>query len=103
MIHGSILWVGDNPVAFTFGLDCGDTRYCIANNFDPRFRKHSPGRILLYEDFQAAAARGVRQVNWGIGDGGYKREMGAEAGAQALDLLFVRNTALAMLAKPFWR
>ncbi|MEM6494994.1 MAG: GNAT family N-acetyltransferase [Pseudomonadota bacterium] len=102
MIRGSVLCVGDIPAAFTFGLDCGTTRYCIANNFDQRFAKHSPGRILLYDDFTRAAQRGVTWLDWGLGDAGYKQQMGAQAAGTFVDLLFVRGPLLARALRPVW-
>ena len=103
MIRGFILWVGETPAAFTFGLDAGDMRYCIANNFDQQFHKFSPGRVLLYHDFEDAADRGIARIDWGLGDGGYKTQMGAHEDARVVDLLFVRNPLLARLAKPLWQ
>lgn len=103
MIRGFILWVGDTPAAFTFGLEAGDTRYCIANNFDRQFHKFSPGRVLLYHDFEDAADRGFARIDWGLGDGGYKGPMGAHAEAAVIDLLFVRNPLLACVAAPLWK
>lgn len=103
MIRGAILWVGDTPAAFTFGLEAGDTRYCIANNFDRRFNSFSPGRVLLYHDFEDAADRGLARIDWGLGDGGYKQAMGAHQDAAVIDLLFVRNPLLALLARAIWR
>lgn len=90
MLFCSILSVGGEPVAFTFGMEVGSVRYHIANNFDERFARHSPGKILLYKDFAAAAARGVARISWGSGDAGYKTDMGAQPGPEILDLLFVR-------------
>ncbi|WP_298465098.1 GNAT family N-acetyltransferase [uncultured Erythrobacter sp.] len=103
MIRGSLLHVGDTPAAFTFGLDCGDTRYCVANNFDQQFHKFSPGRILLYDDFTSAAARGLARIDWGLGDGGYKRQMGAEECSTVSDLLFVRGAIPAALLRRVWQ
>lgn len=102
MIRGAILWVGETPAAFTFGLDTGDTRYCIANNFDRQFNKFSPGRVLLYHDFEDAADRGLARIDWGLGDGGYKQPMGAHEDSPVIDLLFVRNPVLAKLAAILW-
>ncbi|NCP17612.1 MAG: GNAT family N-acetyltransferase [Erythrobacter sp.] len=103
MISGFILWVGDTPAAFTFGLEAGDTRYCIANNFDRQFQKFSPGRVLLYHDFGDAADRGFARIDWGLGDAGYKSPMGAHEDAGVIDLLFVRNPLLARIAAPLWK
>ena len=87
----SILEVGGVPAAFTFSLRCGDTLYFIANSYSERFAEGSPGRILLYRDFQRAAEDGVVKVGWGAGDPGYKSEMGAEPGPDIVDLLLVRG------------
>ncbi|MBB3033244.1 GNAT family N-acetyltransferase [Alteriqipengyuania lutimaris] len=103
MIRGAILWVGNTPAAFTFGLEAGDTRYCIANNFDKQFNKFSPGRVLLYHDFEDAAERGFARIDWGLGDGGYKSQMGAHQDAAMVDLLFVRNRVLASIAGKLWQ
>ena len=102
-LRASILYVGGEPAAFTFSLRCGDTLHLIANSYSERFREGSPGRILLYRDFQQAVASGVRRIGWGAGDPGYKREMGARPGPEILDCLFVRGPLLARLLGPLWR
>ncbi len=102
MLNGSLMTIGGEPAAFVFGLDCGTTRYCIANNFDARFAKFGPGRVLLYADFEHARDRGITRVSWGSGDMGYKTEMGAVEGPELRDLLFVRNRVLALTLKPVW-
>lgn len=102
MLFASILTIGGAPAAFTFGIEAGATRWYVANGYADRFRKHSPGRMLLYRDFQRAAAAGVTRIGWGAGDPGYKAEMGARPGPEILDLLIVRR-ALAPLLRPFWR
>ncbi len=98
----SLLHVGGVPAAFTFRLASGTTLYYIANSYSERFAGRSPGRILLYRDFQQAAEAGIETIGWGAGDPGYKTEMGAEPGPDILDLLFVRGGVVAALARPFW-
>ncbi|MBV8685830.1 MAG: GNAT family N-acetyltransferase [Alphaproteobacteria bacterium] len=102
MMWGSLLTVGGVPAAFGFDMDCGATRYCIANSYDPRFAKHSPGRVLAYRSFEHLDSRGVTLLDWGSGDPGYKAMMGAEEGPDVVDRLFVRNRALAALLRPWW-
>ncbi len=102
MMWGSILTIGGVPAAFGFDIDCGRTRYCIANSYDPRFAKQSPGRVLAYRSFEHLAARGIDLLDWGTGDPGYKRMMGASEGPAVVDWLFVRNRALAALLRPLW-
>ena len=98
----SLLHVGGVPAAFTFSIASGATRYFIANSYSERFAERSPGRILLYRDFQQAVEAGIETIGWGAGDPGYKTEMGAGPGPEILDYLIVRGSLLAALARPFW-
>lgn len=102
MLLGSVMWIGDVPAAFTFGVEAGDTRYCIANSYDARFTRFGPGRVLLYDDFAHAADRGITRIGWGLGDAGYKAEMGARPGPRMVDLLFVRGRLAASLLRHWW-
>lgn len=102
MLYCSTLTVGKAPVAFTFGLEVANMRYQIANSYDERFAGHSPGKLLLWKDFERAAERGVERISWGAGDPGYKSEMGAAPGPEILDLLFVRGAPLAAVLRVPW-
>jgi CelD/BcsL family acetyltransferase involved in cellulose biosynthesis len=102
MIFGSIMRVGGTPAAFTFGLEVGRTRYQIANNYDEAFAQHSAGRTLLMREFERAAQRGIERISWGSGDAGYKSELGAAAGPEIVDLLFVRPKPLVPLLRRLW-
>ena len=102
MLSGSLLHVGGEPAAFTFSVGHGPLRHYIANSYSARFADRSPGRILLYRDFQAAAEAGIERIGWGAGDPGYKREMGAVPGPEILDLLIVRGPVRAALARLLW-
>lgn len=103
MLFFSLMTIGGAPAAFTFGIEAGDARYYVANNYDERFARFGPGRVLLYDDFERAAERGVTRISWGSGDAGYKSEMGARPGPEIRDLLFVRGALLAALLAPLWR
>lgn len=103
MLSCSLLHVGGEPAAFTFSVGHGPLRHYIANSYSARFADRSPGRILLYRDFQAAAEAGIETIGWGAGDPGYKREMGAVPGPEILDILVVRGPVRAALARLCWR
>lgn len=102
MLFSSLMTIGGTPAAFTFGIEAGGTRHYIANNYNERFAKFGPGKILLYLDFERAADAGVTKIGWGAGDAGYKTEMGATPGPEILDLLFVRGRTLAAALKPLF-
>ena len=102
MIRGSVFWIGEDPVAFTFGIDCGHARLLIANNFDMNFKKESPGKVLIYDDFLKAAERGSEWMELGLGDAGYKSDMGAEEVGAFVDLMFVKSPLMARALRPLW-
>jgi CelD/BcsL family acetyltransferase involved in cellulose biosynthesis len=102
-MRAAILDIDGEPVAFSFDLDAGAMKYAIANSYDERFAKHSPGKCLYYRNLVEAMGRGIGMVDWGAGDSGYKRTIGAEPGPAIVDILFVRNSMLAALIKPLWR
>ncbi|WP_010185390.1 GNAT family N-acetyltransferase [Sphingomonas sp. PAMC 26605] len=90
MLSAAVLSVDGAPAAFSFDLDVGTTRYAIANSYDPAFAKHSPGKLLAYRNLGRARAAGVRSVDWGAGDSGYKTTLGAAQGPAIRDWLLVR-------------
>lgn len=102
MIRGSVFWIGEAPVAFTFGIDCGDKRLLIANTFDMNFKKESPGKVLIYDDSLNAAERGIAWMDLGLGDAGYKSDMGAEEIGAFVDLMFVESPLMAGALRPLW-
>jgi hypothetical protein len=103
MLSVGILYIGQEPVSFSFGMNCGDIRYCVATSYDERFAKHSPGTVAGYRTYFEAVQRGVRLLDLGSGDGGEKSGMGAVAGPGVMDYLFVRNPIVAALLRPMWR
>ncbi len=102
MLHVGLLTVGGEPAAFSFGIEAGHTRYCIATSYDRRFAKHSPGKLVSYRTYLDAAARGITFLDDGAGDGGHKQVMGETPGPEIIDFLFVRSRALAAFLRPFW-
>jgi len=103
MLSVGILYIADEPVSFSFGLNCSDTRYCVATSYDEKFAKHSPGTVTGYRTYFEAVRRGVRFLDLGSGDGGEKSGMGAVPGPAVMDYLFVRNPVAAALLRPIWR
>jgi len=90
MFRAALLRVDGVPAAFSFDIDTGALIYAIANSYDPRFAKHSPGKLLYWRNLVAAMARGATRVDWGAGDSGYKRVIGATEGAPIRDWLLLR-------------
>lgn len=105
MFHAALLTVDGAPAAFSFDLETGGIAYAIANSYDPAFAKHSPGKLLYWRNLVDARARGIAAVDWGAGDSGYKRVIGAVQGPALRDWLLVRPgwaAAIGRLLSPAW-
>lgn len=95
--HGNqpevVLWLlscGEHDIAFSLHLEHGQTTCIVANGYDEDWKASSPGSLLSVEIFRDAIARGVRLVDWGQGDSGYKQRWGAKPGARMMDLILFR-------------
>jgi CelD/BcsL family acetyltransferase involved in cellulose biosynthesis len=97
MLQAKVLRVGGEPVAFSFELRAGSTSHVIANSYDRRFARFSPGKLLTTRHFADLATEGVETIDWGAGDSGYKQAMGARRGAVFIDLVVVRPGMLSWL------
>lgn len=102
MLAAAILYVGDTPIAFSLDLTTGPLQYGIASSYDLAFAAFSPGQIITVHAADDSIARGVRQIDWGSGDSGYKQDLGAKPGALIHDMLIVRNPRIAALLRPKW-
>jgi len=106
MMRAALLSVDGAPAAFSFDLDAGALKYAIANSYDPAYAKHSPGKLLYYRNLVDALSRGIVNVDWGMGDSGYKQVIGAEPGPMLRDWLLLRPglpARLAPLVSRVWR
>jgi CelD/BcsL family acetyltransferase involved in cellulose biosynthesis len=72
----SLLYSGGTPVAGHFGLRSAHTLITWFPVYDPRFAKYSPGLALHLRMAEAAAARGIQEIDLGPGVGWrYKEEL----------------------------
>lgn len=102
----ALLTLDRRPTAFSFDLNLGTLKYAIANSYDPAVGKHSPGKLLYYRNLVRGIEDGITTVDWGAGDSGYKKVIGAERGPAIRDWLFVRpgvTAAGARVLAGLWR
>jgi CelD/BcsL family acetyltransferase involved in cellulose biosynthesis len=62
----------------------------VANGYDEALKASNPGSLLSLDIFRDAIARGMRLVDWGQGDSGYKQRWGAQPGARMVDMILFR-------------
>lgn len=102
MLTATVLYVADRPIAFSLDLVAGSVQYGIASSYDEDFADRSPGQIVTVHAVDHTIARGVRRIDWGAGDSGYKQELGAVPGSRIHDILLVRSASVAAALRPRW-
>lgn len=102
MLCATMLTIDGRAVAFSFDLDDGPVRYGIAGTYRSDYARYDVGKIANYRAVSDAIAAGQRLVDQGAGDSGYKREMGAVAGYDLADFLFVRSPLVARALARAW-
>lgn len=102
MLMATVLRVDGRPIAFSFDLLTPPVQYSIASSYDEAFAAYRPGKLVTAHLVGQAKALGIMRIDFGAGDSGYKREMGAEAGSRIVDLLLVRNRAASSLLQLRW-
>jgi hypothetical protein len=103
MLCATILTLDDRPIAFCLDLDNGARQYGIAGSYCEDMAPYHVGKLVNYRVMADAIADGQDVLDLGSGDSGYKREMGAVAAYELVDLLFVRNALLALALGRVWR
>lgn len=101
-LAATILMLDERPLAFSFDLVDGAWQYGIAGSYDEDFKRLNIGKIVNYRALEDAIAAGRAVMDMGVGDTGYKREMGAVEGYQFSDLLFVRSRTAARVLTHLW-
>lgn len=104
-LRAQLLTIEGQPAVMLFQLEAGPMVHGIATSYDPRFATHSPGKCLHMRALVAAQARGVERFDWGSGDSGYKRQLGAQPRVAILDCLLLRGPLAlgAPLLERLWR
>ena len=71
-----LLWLGEQPVAFSSGFAFDGTLWLEHLGYDPAFRRVRPGMFLLLRLIEDLAGRGnIHTIDFGIGDSDYKRRL----------------------------
>lgn len=107
----STLYCGDTWIASNVALRTGELLHIWFPVFNRDFRRFGPGHILFFKLLEAAAARGVRVVDFGGGVSPYKRKYSGteyplfKGALRRFDLLSVAHRAAQSLrwrVRPFF-
>lgn len=99
-----VMYFNGEPVSFCFCLDCGAMRYILANNYALSMHRYSTGSVLYKHVFRdAIEACGIRRINIGLGDSGYKSRWGARPAFELVDWIAFRPGLLGGALDLVWR
>jgi len=73
-LHVFALTAGGQTLAVGLELTSGRAQSGFANSFDSNFSHYSPGRLLEWMLLRFQHQRGIRHVDFGLGDDDYKAE-----------------------------
>lgn len=102
MLSATILMLDERPVAFSFDLDDGPIRYAIAGSYAEDLKHCYIGKAINFRSMEHAVRAGLQMMDMGVGDSGFKREMGAQPRYELADLLFVHNALAARVMARVW-
>lgn len=68
------LRAGDKLVAAELGLTSGARHHLWFPIYDPAYAKYSPGGLMTLDTLEAAAARGITRVDFGVDADAYKHD-----------------------------
>ena len=88
-----VLFFQGRPACYCLTADMGGTRYSIYNHYDDAFRPLSLGSIVDHDVFRDAIERGMKKIDFGHGDGGYKQQsLGASPDGSLRDVVVAAPT-----------
>jgi len=71
----SVLWAGEHPIAFHFGMRGRQAWHGWTIVHDPAFARYSPGMLIHMEMFKSAQGLGLDEFDLGMGEYPHKRRM----------------------------
>jgi len=73
-LRAHVLYLGDEPCAFQYGLQYKKTYFLEQIGFDPKWSQHNVGTVLFLKVLEElCAAQQVQTLDFGFGDAEYKR------------------------------
>lgn len=90
-LRAYILYVGDQPCAFSVGTVYHNTFYSNFLGHDPVYAKYSPGTFLFMRMIEDFCNENVRGVDFGFGDALYKQRFGNSVRNEARVHIYART------------
>lgn len=72
-----IMYLDQEPVSYSISIDSGEIRYGLATSYCESIAQFSPGQKFQMEVATQAIRAGIKTLNEGMGDSGYKQKSGS--------------------------
>jgi len=90
---GYMMYIGDKPCAYWCGPLYGSVYHLASTAFDPEYRQHEIGTVLLTRVIEDMFNQGrpVTEVDFGRGDAGYKRTICTDQWQETTVYIFAKS------------
>jgi hypothetical protein len=93
-----MMYLDDDPVSFCMVIDAGPVRHQVINGYAQDARRFSTGHIIFKAMIHDAIERGIKRINFGLGDPGHKKDWGAQRDSGLTDIVALRPGAVGGMA-----
>ena len=96
--EGEVLFAGDKPCAFQFGLRYGTVYYMVSIGYDPAFKSYRVGTILFLKVLESLCDdRSIDMIDFYFGGAEYKKHFGTEHWPEASVYIFAPRLRLILI------
>ncbi|MEZ5758865.1 MAG: GNAT family N-acetyltransferase [Emcibacteraceae bacterium] len=82
-----IIYLDGEPVSKKVALDAGGIRYYLTSSYDEKVARFNTGVRMEVEFVSDAIVKGIKYINNGLGDSGYKTQWGSEYYNDLIDII----------------
>lgn len=97
-LHIWIMYFNDKPVSYSLEMDTEHTRYGMCTSYDKDVAKYGTGITIVLSIIVEAIEKGKKLYDMGLGDDGYKADLGAVIISTLDEYLFFPPTLMGRVA-----
>jgi len=90
-LAGYVLFIRDEPKAFSYAFTYKGVLYLAATGYDPAYRTYRLGTIVMMKIFQDFCGNTVEVIDFGEGDADYKERFGSDCFLESSVCVFSRS------------
>lgn len=97
-LNAWVMYFNNKPVSYSLEMDTEHTRYSMCRSYDKDFGKYGTGIAIVISIIVQAIEAGKKHYDLGLGDTGYKADMGASIISTLDEYIFFPPTFMGRVA-----